>query len=231
MKKIFSIIVTFVIAIVASAQVDYFSSIGNPTVVTKNFPNYHRVFVSYAPMSFSGDVGKSIDTVEGFALGYQVGWSISQTCPLYLEGCLNARYNHSTEREEDENYKLSTFDNFLSLNIPISLVYKCSIEEGLSFAPYIGVHFTGNIIGEETIELKYRGYMYDSSLYTKEHISFFDEEKMMGKTANRFQLGWQIGIGLNYKALYLGVGYSAEFSEYIDDVNTGGLTLTAGLNF
>lgn len=203
----------------ANAQIVSSSSRSITTEVGE-FPNYNRVHISYAPMSFSGDYGKYWDTASGFAFGWLGGWSVSKTMPLYVEGGLNLKYNHSSE--EYDGVKVS--DTFLSANVPVNVSYKYSIPgvDGLSLAPYVGLHLTGNIIGEEKYE----------SSYDDEKGSFFSEDDM-GKdnTANRLQFGWQIGVGVNYKALYVGVGYSSEFTEYLKKVNTGGLTLTLGLNF
>lgn len=230
MKKIYAFIAVCAMTISASAQI--VSSRSRSIVVEseekvekiENYANYKRLFVSYSPMSFSGDVGKHMDTATGFALGWQKGWSVSKTMPVYIESGFNFKYNRFNDSAT--NYygdKEEETDNYLSLNIPLNLAYKYSIPgvEGLSLVPYIGFHLTSNIIGTATYEAY--GQKYD--------INFFEEEDMGdGNAANRFQFGWQIGVGLNYKALYVGIGYSAEFTEYIEDVNTGGITLTLGLN-
>ena len=237
MKKIFSIIAACAMTVAASAQIVSSSS---RSIVAEEFPNYSRIFISYSPMSFSGDYGKEMDTAGGFTLGWLGGWSVSKTMPLYVEGGLNLKYNHwSDEWSESDSYGSWSYSytnksslTFLSLNVPVNISYKYSIAgvDGLSIAPYIGLHLTGNIIGSGKIEDEtYVNGDLDES--DEETYSLFSEDDM-GKdnTASRFQLGWQIGVGLNYKKLYFGVGYSAEFSEYMKKVNTGGVTLTLGLN-
>lgn len=210
MKKIFIFIAVCAMTVAASAQI-VSSSSRKIVTETKEFTNYSRIFVSYAPMSFSGDIGKHMDTATGFALGWQGGWSVSKIIPLYVEGGLNLRYCFYSKNEETDNY--------LSLNLPVNIAYKFSIPgvDGLSLVPYLGLHLTGSILGTATVD--------------DETYNFFSEDDMGDNTANRFQFGWQIGVGVNYKSLYLGVGYSAEFTQYFEDVNTGGLTLSLGLNF
>ena len=258
MKKIFSIIAVCAMTIAANAQIVSSSSRG---FVAEEFPNYSRIFVSYSPMSFSGDASKSYDsddeeldnpfsnTAGGFTLGWLGGWSISKTMPLYIEGGLNIKYNHWSDEISDGDsgtyYGSNTYSwsetvkssmTFLSLNVPINISYNYSIPgvDGLSIAPYLGLHLTGNIIGSAKAEWEYESYTNGKLDYSDggdEDRNFFDEDDM-GKdnTANRFQIGWQIGVGLNYKKLYLGVGYSSEFTEYAKKLNTGGVTLTLGLN-
>lgn len=251
MKKIFVFIAACAMTVVASAQI---VSSTSRSLVKNEYANYNRIFVSYSPMSFSGDGSKGKEnpfnnTAGGFTFGWLGGWSVSQTMPLYIEAGLNLKYNHwgdeNTESASDNyngyNISVSLKEkesmNFLNLNVPVNISYKYSFSgvDGLSIAPYLGLHFTGNLIGnfkyEYDITASAAGY--SDSEGDETELNFFDEDDMNGSdnTANRFQLGWQIGIGLNYKKLYLGIGYSAEFSEYAEKLNTGGMTLTLGLNF
>ena len=216
MKKIFSIIAACAMTVAASAQIVSSSS---RSLVAEEYPNYSRIFVSYAPMTFSPSQGDS-KTYTGVELGWQGGWSVSKTMPLYVEGGLNARYNWDSE--EEQNYKTSK--TFLSLNVPLNIAYKWAVSgtDGLSLVPYVGLHLTGNIIGSAKTEWEDGDKTYN----------YFDKDDMGSSdaTASRLQFGWQIGVGLNFKKLYLGVGYSAEFSEYQKKVSTGGLRLSLGLN-
>ena len=228
MKKVFFRMLLFALAWTSASEWANAQSVstGGNTLAANEFPNYGRIFVSYAPMSFSGDLGEDIDMANGFALGVQGGWSVSKDVPLYFESGFNLCYNSHTENENLYGIKLKLTEKIFKLNVPVNLAYRFSVNgaEGISIVPYIGLHATYNISGDVT--LKAGG--------EKLKLDFFDEDDMdllYLDTANRFQFGWQIGIGINIKALYLGVGYSAEFTEFLKDVNTGGLTLTLGLNF
>ena len=54
-------------------------------------------------------------------------------------------------------------------------------------------------------------------------------------TWNRFQLGWHVGVGFNYKALYLGVNYGTDFINAYkhkkSHVSSGNLAVTVGYCF
>lgn len=236
MKKFFTLIAVCAVALAANAQI-VSSSSRRITTEQMEFPNYNRLFISYAPTTFSNiDDGDESFTLSGFAIGWLGGWSVSKTAPLYVEGGLNLKYNKDNTSDSYEDgyvreYEKCTY-TLLSLNVPINISYKWSISniEGLSVAPYVGFHLTGNIIGKEKLEYQYED-RYNSNEWNEE-INLFDKDDMEeDDTANRFQLGWQAGVGVNYKALYVGVGYSGEFTKYWDTVNTGGITLTLGYNF
>lgn len=78
-------------------------------------------------------------------------------------------------------------------------------------------------------------------------ISVFDDsEDAMGDkdaTWNRFQMGWHVGVGFQYKPIYLGVQYGTDFipaysHKYTYDgesetakINTGNLKVTLGYVF
>ena len=227
MKKIFTLMAVCAMALAAKAQI-VSSSSRKVDIETKNFANYNRLYVSYAPMSFSGDWGDDIPTAGGVALGWLGGWSVSKTIPLYIESGLNIRYCHYSKTFDDDYYEYDQTSNFLNLSVPVNISYKYSIPgvNNLSVAPYIGLHLTGNLIGKTKIEYKHE---WARKNYGDEDWSHFDSD--LDEKAKRIQGGWQIGVGVNYKALYAGVGYSAEFTEYAKKVNTGGVTLSLGLNF
>lgn len=226
MKKIFTLIAMCTIALASNAQI-VSSRSRSITTEQQEFPNYNRIYVAYTPMSFSGDRDYKPDmwdTAPGLTLGWTGGWSISKSVPLYVEGGLNIKWNHMSESEGDYYGREDKCKcNFLSLNVPVNLSYKINIPqvEGLSIAPYAGVHLTGNLLGKGK---------YESHKDWEENFNLFDEDDVE-YTAKRIQFGWQAGVGFNYKAIYLGVGYSGEFTNYMKKVRTGGLVVSLGFNF
>lgn len=54
-------------------------------------------------------------------------------------------------------------------------------------------------------------------------------------TWNRFQMGWHVGVGLQYKPFYLGVTYGTDFIKAYKHkdagVNSGNLAVTIGYCF
>jgi hypothetical protein len=179
-------------------------------------------------MSFSGDVGKHLDTAPGMSLGWTSGWSVSKSVPVYVEGGVSLKYNWGKIAEENDYYygKYKSEFSYLGLIVPVSVSYKYSFPgaEGLSIAPFAGLHLTGNLLAKEKVTEGKEG--------SSETYNWFDKDDMGDDdTAKRIQFGWQVGLGLNYKALHLGFGYSADFTEILDDVKTGGLMVSLGYNF
>ena len=67
----------------------------------------------------------------------------------------------------------------------------------------------------------------------KQEANMFDKKEAGGKDSQwkRFQMGWQIGIGLNYNQLYVGIGYGKDFTELCKKVKTSTTSITLGYNF
>ena len=234
MKKIFALMAVCTMVFAANAQI--VSSNSRVLTITKEkvpSRNYSRLFVAYAPLSFSGDAGKDADAISGVALGWIKGSSISKEIPLYLEWGLYAKYNSKSEEDSRSDgwggtYTEKNSVKYFSATVPFSLAYKYDIPgaEGVSLIPYLGLHARVNIIGEDKYETSG-----SSTESTRDHFDSTEIEGYKIDGANRFQFGWQIGVGFNYKALHLGLAYSAEFTEYSKKLNTGGVMLSLGVNF
>ena len=95
-----------------------------------------------------------------------------------------------------------------------------------SISPYFGLDFRLNLLGKGKYEEEYDG---DSD---SETINLFDEDDM-GKDLvyKRFQAGWHIGVGFDYRALHFGVDYGTDFSEICEDCHFGTTSVTLGVNF
>jgi hypothetical protein len=52
-----------------------------------------------------------------------------------------------------------------------------------------------------------------------------------GNTWNRFQLGAQFGINVNFSQFYAGIGYGMDILEVTDDTTIRGLDITLGMKF
>ena len=50
-------------------------------------------------------------------------------------------------------------------------------------------------------------------------MNYFDKDDMGGKkyTANRFALGYQIGVNVSFGKYYAGVSYGSDFSDYMSE--------------
>lgn len=201
---------------------------------------WSRISVSYNPLKMVFDT-QGVDDLSftGFSLGYTKGFCVSAQLPLFVEAGINGLY--ATNKEEEKKIELKT--SLFSLNVPVNLVYKFEIPNSeISIVPYVGINFKGNIIGKR--KLNYTGDLEgisESDLWEamedeygiKQETNMFDKEEAGGKDAQwkRFQIGWQIGVGLNYNKLYVGISYGKDFTELCKKTKVATTSITLGYNF
>lgn len=195
-----------VMSLGASAQL-----ISSNTVTHKASDNYNRFSVSYTSLSNIDE-----DAMSGISAAWTKGIAISKTTPLFIETGLGVNYAWKSEDE----YKI----NWLTATIPVNLVYKYEISDGIKLAPFAGIYLRGNLLGEMNIDDDYSQYMDD--------VNFFDDYDDGGYEASRFSFGWNIGVGVEINKFYLGLSYGSDLNEFVEDADKiGTWSATVGFNF
>ena len=249
-----SLLIVALLAMVSSSVSAQFAntnaSAGGTNMRSVDTNGWQKVYVSYNPIKAIIDV-KGADDMDftGFSLGYSKGYSISKDFPLFAEVGVEGTIAFNTI-DKDDNKELSTpygdleqKTTSLSVSVPVNLAYKFTVaEKNLSIVPYIGVNLKGNIIGKtknEFVEFN-GGYSYESEdEYWKENedhkqeINNFDKKDVGDKDAQwkRVQFGWQLGVGLYYNQIYVGVGYSKDLSELCKKTKVSKTSITLGYTF
>ena len=184
-----------------------------------DYTGYNRIYVGYTGVNakWSADGESVSQKFPGFSVGYLRGISLTQKVPLYLEVGGEIDFNRYSESEEGLDYK----ETLLGLKIPVSLVYRLNINENFSISPLFGFDFRLNLMGKGKYE-------YDGE---SEDWNLFDDDEMDGEAYKRFQAGWHIGVGFDYKALHFGVDYGTSFNEITEKVKLATTSVTVGYNF
>lgn len=138
----------------------------------------------------------------------------------------------------------------LNFKIPVNLAYKLSFNK-VSLTPYAGINFKINAIGkikfavEDTDDLPEGVSEEDVWDYVEDQndgedlknlnlLDKKDAEKLgydKDEVWKRFQMGWQMGVGLDYNSLHVGLGYTKDFIELCKKVKTSSVLVTLGYNF
>lgn len=146
-------------------------------------------------------------------------------------------------------YDLKASYSTLNLKVPVSLAYKLTFGD-VSLIPYAGLNFKVNLLGnmkfalddsddlpegssEEDLwdDLKdYNDLSQTTNLLDKKEMEDnLDADK--DQVWKRFQMGWQIGIGLDYNSLHVGLGYTKDIMELCKKVKTSSVMVSLGYNF
>lgn len=191
------------------------ASAGSSIWTTVNTDGYNRIYVSYLPSKLKvSDSDGNIKMKGSFEAGYLRGIGLTSNVPLYLEVGGALQYRSYSE----EDYGFETKVNALSLNIPVALTYRININEDFAISPNFGFDFRINMMGKFK-ELDDDG----------EELSNFD--LFSDGDWKRFQAGWHIGVGLDYRALHFGVQYGTDFNEIAEELKIATTSVTLGFNF
>lgn len=198
---------------------------GTGVSLSNDCSNYNRFSFGYMGTNFHDSEDSDYDyTLKGFTMSYVRGINLTNKLPLFLE--VGGELNYGTWHDSDDEDEFR--DNKLSLAVPVNLTYKLGFNNGMYIAPYAGIHLDLGLVFNAK-EKEYDDYYDETETYTYSYYS----EKDMG--FNRFQVGYQIGANIGYKAFHFGVGYRGDFTpiykEHNYKITTGGPVITMGYNF
>lgn len=216
---------------------------------------YNRISLSYDNTRLSGNDkmdecfnGEDAMSLNGVGLEYLHGFSVSKTLPMFIEAGIKAQFGTGSvsdyDKEDEVDYILKAQQ--FSFSVPVNYTYKFTLGDGISLAPYIGINLKVHAIGRQKFSLKFDDdemqEWWDEELEEDDDDDYdwknvFDKKDMGDKDAtwNRFQMGWQIGLGLNAKAFYVGLQYGTDFIPAYKHkklaINSGNFALKIGYNF
>lgn len=204
---------------------------------------YNRVSVSYDNVHFGFNTemkvlseGIESASANGFGINYTHGFGLGEK-PMFIETGLSfvAAFGKTNDVVDVDYYydDFSTWHEKLQnmfLSVPVNYVYRFNVGEKFTIAPYAGINFKLNLIGKMK-----EHYEDEDGVEESEWINVYSsDEKNMGDkdlTWNRFQMGWQVGVGFEYSKVYLGVQYGTDFiPAYSHKFSEGGISLTPKVN-
>ena len=159
---------------------------------------------------------------------HRFGKSFGVAENMFVETGLGFNAGFGTESEGDYKQKMQN----MNFKVPVNYVYRFNVADGITIAPYAGINFKLNVATKLRDE-------YDGQ--KSDWVSVFDKDKMGSDdlTWNRFQMGWQVGVGFSYDKYYLGIQYGTDFipaySHKFDGgtpkVNSSNLNIAVGYTF
>lgn len=211
-------------------------------------------------LAVDGDWEDAIDYLKiddildfnGFSIDFRAAFNIVDDVPLYLETGAGLTYAWSRCHDEEEDSEYDPFydvdtdfllsvdlkTKFMSLSVPINLAYKYAVNDNFAIKPYAGLKGRFNLSLVETYkeEVEVSPDYYDLSYSDEDSFNMFDKDDMeefwgAREKAKRFQLGWQIGLDLEFNDFIVGVAYGADMGEIIDDWQFKTTTLSLGIKF
>ena len=211
--------------------------------------SYDRFGVSYNSYKYTIDKENADDLgMTGIGAEWIHGFGLSSTTPIYIESGLNFISAFKSASQDDKkvggkSYEYKTKYTMMNIAVPINLAYRFTLpgNSDVSITPFTGITLKYNIASKwkNTVDEEYyeeMGWTTDKKIEENGYEKWYDhfDKKDMGDKKNthkRFQFGWQIGAGLSYKALYLGLSYNIDFTEVAKKTKTSNFAATIGYNF
>ena len=222
------------------------SKTGNPARARVADTNpYNRFSLSYDNTNLSANkkaegyfIGEDDMSLNGFGIEYTHGFSVSKTLPMFIEAGIKVQMGFGSV-DGDSKYDaedMTMKQQQLSFSIPVNYTYRFNVGDQMNIAPYLGLNFKLHAMSRIKVEMDsdYEDYYDDDE---SEWFSVFDKDDMGDKDAtwNRFQMGWQIGVGFSYKAFYIGLQYGTDFIPAYKykktAINSGNFSAKIGINF
>lgn len=251
-KKIFAV-VFMGCTLSASAQFTGGNTKSVGSSVVADTDSYNRFSLSYDNTSLSANKhlkkyfnGEDKMGINGFGLEYTHGFSVSRTLPMFVEAGIkfNMGFGSVSDGDEYNGYK---YDEIMKVQdfsfiVPINYTYRIPIGEGMNIAPYIGINLKLHAMSRMKFDMKFE----DDDLQEEWDDEYEDESKWknvfdkddMGNkdyTWNRFQMGWQVGVGFSVKKFYIGLQYGTDFIHAFnykkETISSGCFTAKIGINF
>lgn len=148
----------------------------------------------------------------GLVIGFAYGMQLSKHQPLWLEASL--LYSEKGGKTHQDGDKVTYRLGYLQL--PIVAKYGINMDDDLYLQPFFGGYLSVGITGK----MKNYG--------TRESESVFDNMK-------RFDGGLRAGCGLEYKMMYVEVGYDLGLAniakDEFDNTKTRCFFVNLGINF
>lgn len=213
---------------------------------------YHRVYGGFVgTATHYENFGYSPDYNNYFLKGINVGWAagihIAKKLPLYLELGAEVGFHAGASKGDSIMFNESVVGNdlftkyhynvkALTLNIPINVTYqfKDAFIEGLTLAPFIGVHARFNVIADKkmtTTKIGRDGNVLEETSVTKSLMEV-DQAGKNGWAKGRLQrgklaqVGAQVGVNAIYKNYTFGIAYMRDLTPFISLQSEKGIEVT-----
>lgn len=211
MKKMIMLAAAAVMALGASAQRASDSELS----YNEHPSGYNRIGLSYINQhyGFNWDSDDNFST-NGVGIDYIHGFGLSSSLPIYIETGLSFNMGFYSESESNStstySWKGTTKFQNMNFQVPVNVAYRFNCGDNFAITPYLGINFKINAVSKKKYDAEYT-YNGNTEKENGEWYSFYKKEDSDDSTWNRFQMGWQVGVGAQYSNLYLGLQFGTDF--------------------
>lgn len=183
---------------------------------------------------------KDLDNVafNGGGVGYHIDRRISDTRPLYVGTGIDFRFStRSKTYYDDAQYNLINIKQrtvFINFDIPVIFSVRLPLYGQWSLTPFGGLNFRIQAYGHNRYRIS--GGPVDADL--EESLArlglgpadgdLFSKSDYGDARLSRFQMGWLIGLKLQYRRINIQCTYGSDFIKLHKNLGASNLNITLG---
>lgn len=183
--------------------------------------------------------GASNSYFNGYGVGYNIDFRVSDTHPLYVGTGLDVKFVfNNRDISDDMDFDLvfikaqSTMINF---NLPVNLSYRVPVADRFYITPFAGLDFRLQAYGNTNLKIAVPENTPDEVIDRLERIdrdiNLFSADDMGDNHLRRFQMGWHAGVNLEYNSVTLGLSYGTDFVKLHKNLGGSNFLVSLGYTF
>lgn len=176
---------------------------------------------------------------NGFGIGYNIDFRVSDSMPLYVGTGLDARFLFRSENIVDaENYNpvdINVKTRFINLNLPVNVSYRVPVADGFFLTPQLGldlrVQVDGNAKVNSTVDASEFGLPGQRAISAENNYNLFSKSDLGDEHLKRFQFGWHAALNFEYRQVNLGLSYGTDFVKLHKNLGASHFLVSLGYVF
>ena len=176
---------------------------------------------------------------NGFGIGYNIDFRVSNSLPLYVGTGLDARFLFRSENILDaDNYNpvdINVKTRFINLNLPVNVSYRVPVAQGFYLTPQLGldlrVQLDGHAKANSNIAVDGPEGFTPRIISSQTDYNLFSKSVVGDARLKRFQFGWHAALNFEYNRFNLGLSYGTDFVKLHKDLSASHFLVSLGYTF
>lgn len=176
---------------------------------------------------------------NGFGVGYNIDFRVSNSLPLYVGTGLDMRFVFRSQTIlDDQEYNFineKVNSTLINLNLPVNLSYRVPVADNFFLTPFVGLDFRVQVYGNASVkanDISLELPTYGSTVGEVKHdYNLFSGRDLGSEHLRRFQMGWHAGLNFEYARFNLGLSYGTDFVKLHKNLGGSNFLVSVGYRF
>ncbi len=183
--------------------------------------------------------GASNTYFNGYGVGYNIDFKVSDTYPIYVGTGLDVRFvfnnRNITDDLDFDLVSIKAQTTFINFNLPVNVSYRVPVTDKFYLTPFAGLNFRVQAYGNTSLKISVPDntpeVITDRLVNIDKNINLFSSDDMGDNHLRRFQMGWHAGVNMEYNNVVLGLSYGTDFVKLHKDLGSSNFLVSLGYRF